>query len=80
MITHSTTKEGLSLPNFDELVDRMFTNDSGDQGSIQGRVIPKAQKIVLDATLLSTQHYKVQIKGKLEQSRVRSSAFFYTSV
>ena len=32
----------------------MFTNGPGDQGSIPGQVIPKTQKIVLDATLLST--------------------------
>ena len=36
---------------------------------IPGRVIPKTQKMVLDASLLSTQHYKVRIKGKVEQSR-----------
>ena len=36
--------------------------------------------MVLDATLLSTQHYKVRIKGKVEQSRERSSALPYTSV
>ena len=41
---------------------------SGDRGSILGRVILKAQKIVLDATLLNTQHYKVWIKDKVEQS------------
>ena len=35
----------------------MFTNGLGDQGSIPGRVIPKTQKIVLDASLLGTQHY-----------------------
>ena len=29
--------------------------------------------MVLDATLLNTQHYKVRIKGKVEQSRARSS-------
>ena len=39
-----------------------------------GRVIPKTQKMVLDAALLNTQHYKVRIKGKMEQSRKRSSA------
>ena len=33
------------------------------------RFIPKTQKMVLDATLLNTQHYKVKIKGKVEQSR-----------
>ena len=30
--------------------------------------------MVLDATLLHTQHYKVCIKGKVEWSRERSSA------
>ena len=36
---------------------------------VQSRVIPKTQKMVLDASLLNTQHYKVRIKGKVEQSR-----------
>ena len=34
----------------------------------------RLKKMVLDATLLNTQHYKARIKGKLEQSRERSSA------
>ena len=37
-----------------------------------GQVIPKTQKMVLDASLLNTQHYKVRIKGKVKQSRERS--------
>ena len=53
---------------------RVFANGPGDPGSIPGRVIPKTQKMVLDAILLNTQHYKVRIKGKMEQSRERSSA------
>ena len=48
---------------------RVFTNGPGDLGSIPGRVIPKTQKMVLDGSLLNTQHYKVRIKGKVEQSR-----------
>ena len=48
---------------------RVFTNGPGDLGSIPGRVIPKTQKTVLNASLLNTQHYKVRIKGKVEQSR-----------
>ena len=52
----------------------MFANGLGDQGSIPGQVISKTQKMTLDATLLSTQHYKVRIKGKVEQSRKWSSA------
>ena len=49
-------------------------------GSIFGRVIPNTQKIVLDAFLLNTQHYKVRIKGKVDQSRERCSILPYTSV
>ena len=41
------------------LIDRVFTNGPGDRGSIIGWVIPKIQKMVLDAALLSTQYYKV---------------------
>ena len=52
---------------------RVFTNSLGDQGLIPGRVTPKTQKIGLDASLLNTQHYEVQIKGKVELSRERSS-------
>ena len=45
-------------------MSRVIANSSGDQSSIPGRVIPKTQKMVLDATLLNTQYYKVRIKGK----------------
>ena len=48
---------------------RVFANGPGDLGSIPGRVIPKTQKMVLDAALLNTQHCKVRIKSKVEQSR-----------
>ena len=58
-------------------MDRVF---AGDPGSIPGRVIPKTLKMVLDATLLNTQHYKVRIKGKVEQSRESCSALPYTLV
>ena len=34
----------------------------------------------LDASLLNTQHYKVKIKCKVEQSRERSSTLFYISM
>ena len=51
------------------LAVRVFANGPRDLGSVPGRVIPKTQKMVLDASLLNTQHYKVRIKGKVEQSR-----------
>ena len=59
---------------------RVFANGPGDLGSIPGQVIQRLKKMVLDATLLNTQHYKVRIKGKVEQSRERSSALPYTLV
>ena len=52
-------------------MSRVFANG---QGSIPGRVISKTLKMALDTSLLNTQQYKVQINGKVEQSRERSSA------
>ena len=40
----------------------------------------RLKKMILDAALLNTQYYKVRIKGKVEQSREKSSALPYTSV
>ena len=45
-------------------------------GSIPGRVIPKIQRVVLDASLINTQRYK----GKVLQSRESSSALPYNLV
>ena len=58
------------------LMSRVFANGLEDWGSIPGRVILKTRKMVLDAALLNTQHYK----GKVEQSRKWSSALSYSSV
>ena len=58
----------------------VFANGPGDLGSIPGHVIPKTLKMALDTSSLNTQQYKVHIKGKVEQSRERSSALPYTSV
>ena len=61
-------------------MSRVFANGPGDRGSIPDRVISKTQKAVLDAALRNTQHYKVRIKGKVEQSREWSSSLPYNSV
>ena len=50
-------------------MSRVFANGPRARGSILGQVIPKTQKMVLDSTFLTTQHFKVWIKGKVEQSR-----------
>ena len=51
-----------------------------DEGSIPGRVIPKTEKMVLDAALLNTLHNKVRIKGKKKQSTERGRALLFTSM
>ena len=61
-------------------MSRVFANGPGDWGSIPSGVIPKTKKMVLDPTLLDTQHNKVRIKGKVEQSREWSCALPYISV
>ena len=48
------------------LMNRVFANGPGYKGSIPVRVIPKTQKMVLDATLFNIHHYKVSIKDKVE--------------
>ena len=59
---------------------RVFANGQRDLDLIPGRVIPKTQKMILDTALLNTQHYKVWIKGKVEQFWERSSTLPYTLV
>ena len=55
------------------LVGKVFANRPRYRGSIPGRVIPKTQKMVLDAALLNTLYYKIRIKDKLDQFRERDS-------
>ena len=43
-------------------MNRVFANGPGDRSSFPCRVIPKTQKVVFDAALLNTQHYKVRVK------------------
>ena len=59
---------------------RVFANGLEDGGSIPGWVIPKTQKMELDASLINSHHYKVRIKGKMEQSSDWSCALPYTLV
>ena len=61
-------------------VGREFTHGQGDWGPVPIRVILKTQKMVRHTSLLSTQHYKSRIKGKVEQFGEGSSALPYTSL
>ena len=54
---------------------RVFTNGPGDLGSMPSRVIPKTQKKYLMPPCLTL---SIRLKGKVEQSKERSSAFPYT--
>ena len=72
-----------NLDSFNRLIGlegRVLANGPRDLGLNPGRVIPKTLRMLLDISLLNTQHYEVDIKGKVEQSRERSSALPYTSV
>ena len=62
------------------LVGKVFANGPEVLGSIPDRVIPKVLKMGLDTSLLNIQQCKVCIKGKVEQTRKRSSAFPCTEV
>ena len=51
-----------------DIMVRVFINVPGNRGSILGRVIPKTQKMVLDASSLYTQYYSVRIKHEYSNS------------
>ena len=62
------------------LKSRLFANVPGDRVYNPRSSNTKDTKKVLAAALFNIQHYKVRIKGKVEQSREWGSALPYTSV
>ena len=48
---------------------KLIANDAEDVGSVWGRVIPNILKMVLQASLINAQYYKVYIKGKWNNPR-----------
>ena len=61
-------------------MSRMFANGREERVQSQAESYQRLKKMVLDISLLNNQHYKVRIKGKVEQSWEWSSALPYTSV
>ena len=55
-----------------------MAQETGVQSQVES--YKRLKKMVFDASLLNTQHYKVWLKGKVEQSREKSSALPYTLV
>ena len=55
-----------------------MVRETGVQSQVESG--QRLNKMVLDAALLYTQHYKVRIKGKVEQSKEWSRALSYTSM
>ena len=55
-----------------------MVRETGVQSQVES--YQKLKKMVFDAALLNAQHYMVRIKGKVEQSRERSSGFHNTWV
>ena len=66
----------------DPLAKRLECSPKAWKTGVQSQVeaYQKLKKNVLDASMFNTQHYKVWIKSKMEQSRERSSVLTYTSV
>ena len=58
----------------DDCLSRIFAIGPVDLGSISGRVIPKTQKMIFDAALFNTRHYKVRIKRGVEKGTIESPA------
>ena len=75
-------KETLSLARVSTLAERVECLPMAQETGVQSQVesYQKLRKMVLDASLLNTQHYKVHIKNKTEQSRKRKSTLPYNSV
>ena len=68
---------GIYIQVTDSLVEcSKMVRETGVQSQVESYDL----KMVLDTSLLNTQHYKVRIKGKVEQSRERSCALPYTTV
>ena len=65
-----------------ELAQRLECSPMALETWVQSQVesYQRLLKMVLDTTLLNTQHYKVRFKGKVEQSWEWSSALPYTLV
>ena len=55
------------------LVGKVLADGPENRDSIPGQVNTKDSKMVLDSSLLKTQHNKVRIKGKVEQSRQKGA-------
>ena len=55
-----------------------MVQETGVQSQVES--YQRLKKLVLGAALLNFQHYKVRIKGKVEQSKEWSSALPYASV
>ena len=61
-------------------VGRVFAKWPGRPGFDPRTCYTKDTKMVLDASLLNIQHYKIRIKGKVKQFREESGTLSYTSV
>ena len=75
---------GMTWPGIEPPSSGPLTNtqgaDPGRPGFNSRSSHTKDSKMVLDTSLFNTQHYKVGIKGKVDQSWESSSALPYTLV
>ena len=79
-VSNATQQVFMKIYRLIGLVGRVLVNGPGDPGFDPRSSHTEDLKMVLDTSLLNTHHYKVRIKGKVEQYRERSCALPYTSV
>ena len=79
LICHKTHQTKLNLGPSAKWVEcaPMFP-ETGIQSQVES--YQRLKKMLLDTSLLNIQHYKVRIKGRVEQSSERSCALPYISV
>ena len=74
-----STSSSIHVPVIGIMV-RVFVNCPETWVQSLVELYQRLKKMVFDTTLLNTPRYKVKIKGKVEQSRERSSALPYSLV
>ena len=62
------------------LMSRVCASGPGDQGSISGRVIPKTQKMVLYAVLLSHHHHHIVLAARISLTLSRHSSLSFIAL
>ena len=73
--THAHTQTNKQTYRPIGIMVRGFASCSEDRSSLPGRIMQKTKKLVLDASLLNTQHLKVRIKSEWSNPEKKGTAY-----